>query len=51
MGPYQENKLDVLIVGAGFSGCFALKELTNLGLKCKAFEVAPEAGGVWYVLP
>jgi cation diffusion facilitator CzcD-associated flavoprotein CzcO len=51
MGSFQENKLDVLIVGAGFSGCFALKELTDLGLNCKVFEAAPEAGGVWYILP
>ncbi|KAF5365001.1 hypothetical protein D9757_011431 [Collybiopsis confluens] len=40
--------LDVLIVGAGFSGLYQLYTLRPLGLRVKIFEAAPEIGGVWY---
>lgn len=39
---------DVIIVGAGLAGIYALYSLRSLGLKVKIYESAPEAGGVWY---
>lgn len=44
--PYTE--LDVLIIGAGFSGLYQLHTLRPLGLRVKIFEAAPDIGGVWY---
>ncbi|KAF8829461.1 hypothetical protein HHX47_DHR3000961 [Lentinula edodes] len=44
--PYTE--LDVLIIGAGFSGLYQLYTLRPLGLRVKIFEAAPDIGGVWY---
>lgn len=51
MGSVESTeKIDVLLVGAGF-GSFALwkklKEL-NLNLTVKIYEKAPSSGGVWY---
>lgn len=43
----HEN-LDILIVGAGFSGLYQLYRLRQLGFKVKIYEAAPQLGGVWY---
>ncbi len=40
--------LDVLVVGAGFSGLYQLDRLRDLGFSVKIFEAAPRLGGVWY---
>jgi cation diffusion facilitator CzcD-associated flavoprotein CzcO len=45
--PALEN-LDVIIVGAGFSGLFALHRFRKLGLKAKIYEAGGDVGGVWY---
>jgi len=45
-GPTEE--LDVLIVGAGFSGLYQLHRLRQLGFSVRIYEAAPELGGVWY---
>jgi cyclohexanone monooxygenase len=42
------EQLDVLIVGAGFSGLYQLYRLRELGFKVKIYEAAPALGGVWY---
>ena len=42
------EQLDVLIVGAGFSGLYQLHRLRELGFKVKIYEAAPALGGVWY---
>ncbi|KAJ3797588.1 cyclohexanone monooxygenase [Lentinula aff. detonsa] len=42
------NELDVLIVGAGFSGLYQLYTLRPLGLRVKIFEAASDIGGVWH---
>jgi cyclohexanone monooxygenase len=42
------EELDVLIVGAGFSGLYQLHRLRQLGFSVKIYEAAPELGGVWY---
>lgn len=42
------EELDVLIVGAGFSGLYQLDRLREMGFSVKIYEAAPELGGVWY---
>ncbi len=39
---------DVIVVGAGFAGLYAVHALRELGLTCLGFEAAPDVGGVWY---
>lgn len=43
----NEPNLDVLIVGAGFSGLYLLNDLRNYGLKVHVVESADGPGGVW----
>ena len=40
--------LDVIVVGAGFAGLYALHKLRNQGLSVRVLEAAPELGGTWY---
>ncbi len=40
--------LDVLVIGAGFSGLYQLDRLRRLGYAVKIYEAAPALGGVWY---
>ena len=42
------NMLDVLIMGAGFSGLYLLHRLRQKGFKVKLFEADAGLGGVWY---
>ena len=39
---------DVIIVGAGFAGIYAVHRLRQAGLDVLCIEAAPEVGGVWY---
>lgn len=39
--------VDVLIVGAGFGGCYLLHLLREQGLQVKVFEATGDLGGVW----
>ncbi|KAE9403336.1 cyclohexanone monooxygenase [Gymnopus androsaceus JB14] len=41
-------ELDILIIGAGFSGLYSLHTLRPLGLKVKVLEAGSDIGGVWY---
>jgi cation diffusion facilitator CzcD-associated flavoprotein CzcO len=43
-----EERLDVLIVGAGFAGLYMLHKARTLKLRAKAVESAPSVGGTWY---
>lgn len=43
-----EIQLDALVVGTGFSGIYELYSLLNLGLKCRAIDMAEDVGGAWY---
>ncbi|KAF5365528.1 hypothetical protein D9757_013932 [Collybiopsis confluens] len=43
-----EDQLDVLIIGAGFSGIHVLHHIRQLGYSVQVFETAPDLGGVWY---
>ena len=40
--------LDVIIVGAGVGGLYAIHKLRQLGLKVRAFEKGDDVGGTWY---
>ena len=40
--------LDVLIVGAGLGGLYALYKLRAMGLAALALEAAPSVGGTWW---
>lgn len=49
MGSVNETTdLDVLIIGAGFSGIASLYRMRKLGLQVKIFESGDDFGGVWY---
>jgi len=39
---------DVVVIGAGFAGLYAVQRLARLGLKVLAFEKGGDVGGVWY---
>ncbi|KAH7141809.1 hypothetical protein EDB81DRAFT_884867 [Dactylonectria macrodidyma] len=39
---------DIIIVGGGFGGCFALHQLRNLGYTVKLLEAGSDFGGVWH---
>jgi cation diffusion facilitator CzcD-associated flavoprotein CzcO len=40
--------VDVVVVGAGFAGLYALHKLRIQGLSVRLIEAAPELGGTWY---
>lgn len=42
------HSVDVVVVGAGFAGLYALHKLRNQGLSVRVLEAAPEVGGTWY---
>lgn len=44
----SDNFVDVVIVGAGFSGLYALHKLRSLGLRVHAFDKSPSVGGCWW---
>lgn len=41
-------KLDVLVVGAGFGGIYALYKFRGLGMAVKAYEKGSGVGGTWF---
>ena len=42
------QELDVVVVGAGFSGLYLLHRLRELGFSVKVFDSAGDVGGTWY---
>lgn len=42
------NDFDVIVVGAGFTGLYALQKLREQGLNVRVFEVGDAVGGTWY---
>lgn len=42
------DPVDVLIVGAGFSGLYQLRRLREQGFRVQLLEAAPDLGGIWY---
>lgn len=39
---------DVVVVGAGFGGLYALHKMREIGLSVRGLEAAPDVGGTWY---
>src|SRR5690625_3288645 len=46
--PVMETDVDVVVIGAGFAGLYALHRLRGDGLSVRVFEAADGVGGVWY---
>jgi cation diffusion facilitator CzcD-associated flavoprotein CzcO len=44
----EGQAFDAIVVGAGFSGLYALHKLRSLGLRTRAFELGDGVGGTWY---
>ena len=43
----KARDVDVLIIGAGFGGCYSLHKSRELGLTTHVFEASDSLGGVW----
>ena len=48
MTVHPSDSVDVVVVGAGFAGLYALYRLRGTGLSARAFEQAEDVGGTWY---
>jgi cyclohexanone monooxygenase len=46
--PGQAEHVDVLIVGAGFGGLYAIYRMRKLGLRVRCIESAEGVGGTWF---
>ena len=44
----EPPELDVVVVGAGFSGLYLLHRLRAMGMSAKAIDAASDVGGTWY---
>lgn len=42
------EEVDVLVVGAGFTGLYQLHRLRQLGFSVRLFEAGADLGGIWY---
>jgi cation diffusion facilitator CzcD-associated flavoprotein CzcO/acetyl esterase/lipase len=45
---FSSTDVDVVVVGAGFAGLYALYRLRVLGFSTKVIECAADVGGTWY---
>jgi cyclohexanone monooxygenase len=41
------NRFDAIVIGAGFSGLYALHRLRELGVRTRVLETAENVGGTW----
>ena len=48
MNGESHSELDVVVVGAGFGGLYALHRLRSMGLSVRVLEAASDIGGTWY---
>jgi cation diffusion facilitator CzcD-associated flavoprotein CzcO len=46
--PAGEQVLDAIIIGAGYSGMYALHRFRELGLKVRVYDQAGGVGGTWW---
>ncbi|HWN26894.1 MAG TPA: NAD(P)-binding protein, partial [Actinomycetospora sp.] len=44
----MDNDPDVVVIGAGFAGLYAIHRLRGLGLRVHGLEAADDVGGTWY---
>ena len=42
------DSFDVVVIGAGFAGMYALYNLRRLGLSVRVYEAGDGVGGTWY---
>ncbi|OBI44168.1 NAD(P)/FAD-dependent oxidoreductase [Mycobacterium sp. E796] len=47
--PPTDRDADVVVIGAGFAGLYALYRLRGMGLSVVVLDAADEIGGTWYV--
>ncbi|MFN0305107.1 MAG: flavin-containing monooxygenase [Burkholderiales bacterium] len=47
-GAGADSAFDVIVVGAGFGGIYALYRLRAMGLKVRVFEAGSGVGGTWF---
>jgi cation diffusion facilitator CzcD-associated flavoprotein CzcO len=45
--PGGDPRFDAIVIGAGFSGLYALHRLRQLGLRVRVLETAENVGGTW----
>jgi cation diffusion facilitator CzcD-associated flavoprotein CzcO len=45
--PEPDPRFDAIVIGAGFSGLYALHRLRGLGLRTRVLEMAENVGGTW----
>ncbi|ORB73872.1 flavin-containing monooxygenase [Mycobacterium scrofulaceum] len=43
-----ETQADVIVIGAGFAGLYAVHRAASAGLSVLGLEAAPDVGGTWY---
>src|SRR5690606_39522277 len=48
MQDIAKSEVDVVVVGAGFAGLYALHLLRERGLNTRVFDAAADVGGTWY---
>ncbi|MEZ0341122.1 flavin-containing monooxygenase [Mycobacterium sp. pV006] len=48
MSSPTRSSVDIVVVGAGFAGLYALHKFRRQGWSVRVFEAAPEVGGTWY---
>ncbi|OBT73773.1 hypothetical protein VF21_07981 [Pseudogymnoascus sp. 05NY08] len=48
VNPEMDITAEVIIVGAGFGGCYALHEMRRQGFTAKILEAGSDFGGVWH---
>ncbi|MBQ6642894.1 MAG: NAD(P)/FAD-dependent oxidoreductase [Saccharopolyspora sp.] len=46
--PRATERLDAVIVGAGFTGLYMLHKLRESGLRARIYEAGSDVGGTWY---
>lgn len=47
-GPNEALDYDVLVVGAGLSGIYAVYRMRELGLRVRVLEAGSGEGGTWF---
>jgi len=45
---HVDLEVDVLVVGAGFAGCYLVYLLRKAGFSVKIVEAGSQLGGIWY---
>ena len=48
VGGARSKRFDVVIVGGGFGGMYAVYKFRQMGLNIMAYEAGGDVGGVWY---